>query len=178
MTRPRLAIRDLMVGILLIGANCVALRWLTTPTPIATVVLVVLLPINLLLTGLVRIGYCLARRRSCGPFAIGLQLLGWPVTFALGTATLHGLVGSGGEWLHRYFDVARVPAVGFVRGIGLGSFLTAPPGSWGSVAADTSFFLIVLGLPLSAFCVLGSFAIRATVRLLHHPRESSDVVSS
>lgn len=42
-----------MIAIILVAVNCLALRWLIRPAPVAVVALVVvLLPINLLLIGL------------------------------------------------------------------------------------------------------------------------------
>jgi hypothetical protein len=171
MTRPRLAIRDVMIAIVLIAANCVALPWLTKPLPITIIILVVLLPINLLLIGLVRIGYRLARTRSCEPFAIGLQLLGWPATIALGAATFVSLVGyDGDDWLRRYREVVDVPMSYVLGRTGIIAWVAARPGSWGELAADVAYFLVVFGIPLLVLCILGGLTFRAVVRMLSYRR--------
>mgnify|MGYP005868033199 CR=1 FL=1 len=173
MNRRRVAIREVMIAIALIAANVAAFRWLTTILPPAIGIpgLVVLIPLNLLLIGLARIGYRLARTGSCEPFSVGLQLLGWPATLALGAGSFANLMGYGGEWLRRYFDVVGAPMRYVLKVTGVGAWAAARPGSWADLL-DVVFFLVVLGVPLLVLCLLGGLAFRTLARELARRRSS------
>jgi hypothetical protein len=160
----------MMVTVVLVAANIAAIRSLLRleTVPATYVGSAILLPLNFLSIGLVRMGRQLVRSGECGPFSVGFQALGWPATLTFALACLAVLGGNGG-WLGKYVEIAAVPFQSMLDASGGRTWFQAHPES--AVAIEVLFLLIVLGGPLLIIPLLGGLVFRRFgITLIRRPR--------
>ena len=165
----RFTLFGMMVTVGLIAANFALIRWsLRLETVPATYVgLAILLPLNILSIGLVRMGRQLVRSGECGPFSVGFQALGWPATLTGALAYLAVLGGNAG-WLGKYVEIAAVPLQSMLDASGSRAWFQAHPEL--GITIEALFLLIVLGGPLSIMPLLGGLVFqRFGITLVRRP---------
>ena len=157
----------------LIAVNAAALRGLlrSESPPLGLILgVVVLLPLNVLVIGLIEVGRRLARTRECGPFLLGFQAAGWSITLPLASASAEFLAERSG-WLMEYCELAFTPIIALLDLIGSLAWLQSHSDSWISLVLASLLYLIVLDVPLLVVAVLGGLIFRRFgITLVRRPR--------